>query len=132
MKGIKKAIDKTSFNKSTLKGFIRKGFVGIVDFDKTKLTDYTKSKLTDFIKSQDEKKKTVDLFFVRDKQVVFCLDTKSKIVYDCQSTLGAYFDYFVKQNSDYKIEKLENIHPTDLRARGLSVDKLANESGFCL
>ena len=128
MKGIKNSITKESFSKSTLKGIIRKGFITDKDLDNTSLTQHTKSIITHYLDSG----LSFDLYFVRDKQVLFILDNKNKVVYDCQSSLGQYLDYFVSKNQDYKVEKLDNVHPLDLRKRGLSVEKIANQSGFTL
>lgn len=129
MKGIKNAITSASFNKSTLRGVIRKGFITDNDLDNTSLTQHTKSAIAHYLDSG----LCFDLYFVRDKQVVFILDNKNKIVYDCQSSLSAYFDYFVEKNKNtYTVEKLDNIHPLDLRKRGLSVEKLASQNNFVL
>ena len=123
MKGIKNSITKESFSKSTLKGIIRKGFITKSDLDKTSLTEHTKKAVENI---------DCDLLFVRDKQCLFCLDNKNKIVYDCQSSLGGYLDYFVSKNNNYKVEKIDNVHPLDLRKRGLSVEKIASDNNFTL
>ena len=94
MKGIRQEYSAKSFNKSTLNGFIRKGFISGQDIDKTRITEYTKNKIAqvDF-----------DLLFIRDKQVCFLLDNKNKIVYNCvDCTLQGYFDYFVSKNKKPK------------------------------
>lgn len=124
MKGIKQDITKASFAKSTLKGCIRKGFITSADIEKTKLTSYTIEKI---------KQVDFDLLFVRDKQVCFLLDSKNKIVYNCKDcTLTGYVDYFISKNNDYKVIDLQDVHPADLRARGLAVDKIAESKGFTL
>ena len=124
MKGIKQEITKASFNKSTLKGVIRKGFITKVDFEKTSLSDYTKKA----VESVD-----FDLCFIRDKNLCFLLNTKSKVIYNCiDCRLNQYFDYFVKQNHDWKVVELENIHPANLFSRGLSVEKIASNNNFTL
>ena len=123
MKGVKNSITKESFSKSTLRGVIRKGFITKADLENTSLTDYTKKA----IESVD-----FNLLFIRDKQCLFLLDNKNKVVYDCQSTLPQYLDYFMEKNTDYQKQVLENIHPADLRKRGLSVEKVASENNFTL
>ncbi len=124
MKGIKQEITKASFSKSTLKGVIRKGFISKADLDKTNLTDYTKDKI---------KGVSFDLCFVRDKNLCFMLNTKTKTIYNCKDCkLNGYFDYFASQNKDWKIEHLENIHPDNLHSRGLGVEKTASQNGFTL
>lgn len=123
MKGIKNSITKESFSKSTLKGIIRKGFITSNDLENTSLTEHTKKAISNI---------KYNLLFVRDKQVLFLLDNENKVVYDCQSTLPQYLDYFISKNNDYKVEKLENIMPHDLRKRGLSVEKIASNNNFTL
>ena len=124
MKGIKNSISKESFNRSTLRGIIRKGFITKADFDKTKLTEHTKQVASGL---------SADLFFVRDKNLCFGLDTKNKVIYkvaDC--ALAQYADYVIKQNKDWSVENIDNVHPADLRSRGLAVEKVAESAGFTL
>ena len=123
MKGIKNSISKESFSKSTLRGVIRKGFITKADLENTSLTDYTKKSIESI---------NYNLLFVRDKQVLFLLNNKDKIVYDCQSSLPQYLEYFMEKNKDYTKQVLENVHPADLRKRGLSVEKIASDNNFTL
>ena len=124
MKGIKQEITKESFNKSTLRGIIRKGFITKGDLDKTSITEFTKSKIKDL---------DFDLCFVRDKNLCFLLNTKSKTIYNClDCKLTGYFDYFKKQNLDWQVVDLESIHPDNLHSRGLGIDKIASDNNFTL
>ena len=130
MKGIKNAIDKSSFSKSTLGGIIRKGFIGINDLDKTKLLDYTKSVINQVVDNNKIDNKSV-LLFIRDKNFCFLLDNKNKVIYravDCN--VSGYYDYFISKNPDYKSVDIEKAHPDNIRARGLSVDKIASNNNF--
>lgn len=129
MKGIKNTISKESFNKSTLKGFIRKGFIDYKDINKTLLTDYTKNKINE---STDFNKESV-LYFVRDKNLCFIIDSQNKQVFnivDCK--LSQYFDYFISKNKDYKVVNLNNYLPDNIHARGLGIDKIASQNNFSL
>lgn len=132
MKGIKQDINKTSFSKSTLNGIIRKGFISINDLDKTKLLDYTKSVINQVVDNNKLDCKSV-LLFIRDKNLCFILDNKNKVIYraaDCN--LQGYYDYFINKNVDYKSVDIEKAHPDNIRARGLSVEKIASNNGFTL
>lgn len=125
MKGIRQAITKDSFKKSTLAGVIRKGFVSGADIDSTKLTDKTKQAIAGL--------SGADLFFVRDKWLCFAMDTKNKVLF-CPSDCGLadYAKYFIDKNPDYKVQDIGQVHPADIHARGLAVDKVAQSKGFVL
>lgn len=134
MKGIKQEYSAKSFSKSTLQGVIRKGFISMEDIDKTSLTEYSKARIKEVIDWQEkEEKHNIDLLFIRDKQVCFLIDSKDKIVFNCiDCTLQGYYNYFINKNNDYKVQDLPNMHPDNLRARGLSVEKIASDKGFTL
>ena len=122
-RGQKNNIDKSSFSMSTLKGVIRKGFISPSDIEKTSLPQYTRDEIKQYL---DEG----SLLFVRDKQCLFVI-TGDKVFYASDISLPQYIDYFMSKNPQYKyIEKQWT--PSDLRKRGLAVEKIAEQNGFSL
>lgn len=123
MRGQKNTISKASFNRSTLKGVIRKGFISPNDIEKTNLPQYTRDEIKQYLKKES-------LLFVRDKQCLFII-SGSEVYFSGDSNLLQYIEYFKSKNPQYSyIEKQWT--PSDLRARGLAVEKIAEQNGFSL
>lgn len=123
MKGTKKPIEASSFSRSTLRGVIRKGFIAPGDIEKTNLPQYTRDEIKQYL-TEDS------LLFVRDKQCLFIIN-KEEVVFASDVSLPQYIEYFRSKNPQYKyIEKQWT--PSDLRSRGLAVEKIAEQNGFSL
>ena len=123
MKGAKKPIEASSFSRSTLRGVIRKGFISPSDIEKTNLPQYTRDEIKQYL---DE----ASILFVRDKQCLFVI-TGEKVYFSGDTNLPQYIEHFKSKNSQYKyIEKQWT--PSDLRSRGLAVEKIAEQKGFSL
>lgn len=123
MKGAKKPIEASSFSRSTLRGVIRKGFISPDDVEKTNLPQYTRDEIKQYLTKDS-------LLFVRDKQCLFIIN-KEEVVFASDVSLPQYIEYFKSKNPQYKyIEKQWT--PSDLRSRGLAVEKMAEQNGFSL
>lgn len=122
-RGQKNIIDKASFNRSTLRGVIRKGFIAPSDIEKTSLPQYTRDEIKQYLTKEA-------LLFVRDKQCLFII-AGDKVYFSGDSNLLQYIEYFKSKNPQYLyIEKQWT--PSDLRTRGLAVEKIAEQNGFSL
>lgn len=122
-KGIKKQIEASSFSRSTLRGVIRKGFISPSDIEKTNLPQYTRDEIAQYLNE-------ASVLFVRDKQCLFIVN-KKQVFFSSDSNLPQYIEYFKNKNPQYEyIEKQWT--PSDLRSRGLAVEKIAEQNGFSL
>ena len=123
MKGAKKQIEASSFSRSTLRGVIRKGFISPSDIEKTNLPQYTRDEIKQYLTKKS-------LLFVRDKQCLFIIN-EGEVLFASDISLPQYIEYFKSKNPQYKyIEKQWT--PSDLRSRGLAVEKIAEQNGFSL
>ena len=123
MKGTKKPIEASSFSRSTLRGVIRKGFVSPSDIEKTNLPQYTRDEIKQYLTKES-------VLFVRDKQCLFII-SGDKVYFSSDTNLPQYIEYFKNKNAQYEyIEKQWT--PSDLRSRGLAVEKIAEQNGFSL
>jgi len=122
-RGLKNSIDKSSFSMSTLRGVIRKGFISPADIEKTSLPQYTRDEIKQYLNDKS-------ILFVRDKQCLFII-SGDEVFYASDISLPQYIEYFKSKNPQYKyIEKQWT--PSDLRKRGLAVEKIAEQNGFSL
>ena len=122
-RGQKNTINKSSFSMSTLRGVIRKGFISPSDIEKTSLPQYTREAIKQYLKEGS-------ILFVRDKQCLFII-SGDEVFYASDISLPQYIEYFKSKNPQYKyIEKQWT--PSDLRKRGLAVEKIAEQNGFSL
>ena len=122
-RGQKNTINKSSFSTSTLRGVIRKGFIAPSDIEKTSLPQYTRDEIKQYLKKES-------ILFVRDKQCLFII-SGDEVFYASDISLPQYIEYFKSKNPQYKyIEKQWT--PSDLRKRGLAVEKIAEQNGFSL
>lgn len=123
MKGIKKPVEASSFSRSTLRGVIRKGFISASDIEKTSLPQYTRDEIKQYLTNKS-------LLFIRDKQCLFIIN-EGEVLFASDISLPQYIEYFKSKNPQYKyIEKQWT--PSDLRSRGLAVEKIAEQNGFSL
>ena len=122
-KGIKKSIEAGSFSRSTLRGVIRKGFISPEDIEKTSLPQYTRDEIQKYLTKKS-------LLFVRDKQCLFIIN-EGGVVFAGDVSLPQYIEYFKSKNPQYKYTEAQWT-PSDLRSRGLAVEKIAEQNGFSL
>lgn len=116
-------MNKKQFTKSTLRGVIRKGFISPSEIEKTKLPQFTRDEIKKYLQEDS-------LLFVRDKQCLLIING-SEVVFSENTNLAQYIEYFREKNPQFEYTGA-NWTPEDLRARGLKVEKIAENYGFSL